>query len=99
MKKGIEILPYNPQWEIDFITERNRIAEILGDYAIRIEHNGSTSVPNLSAKPIIDIQISIQKIQPIKVYADKLEQLGYVHIPHSDDSFAPFFHKPAEWPH
>jgi GrpB-like predicted nucleotidyltransferase (UPF0157 family) len=99
MDKVIEILPYNPQWKNDFITERNRIAKVLGDYAMRIEHNGSTSVPNLSAKPIIDIQVSVPKINPVELYIDKLKQLGYVHVLHPDDSFAPFFHKPAEWPH
>src|SRR3954447_21893537 len=99
MDKVIEILPYSPQWKIDFTTERNRITKVLGDYAMRIEHNGSTSVPNLSAKPIIDIQVAVPKINPIELYIDKLKQLGYVHVPHSDDSFAPFFHKPGEWPH
>src|SRR3954471_3776135 len=99
MNEAIEILPYNPKWKTEFMTERNLIAKALGVYAMRIEHNGSTSVPNLSAKPIVDIQISVPEIHPVELYLDNLKQLGYVHVPHPDDSFTPFFHKPAEWPH
>jgi GrpB-like predicted nucleotidyltransferase (UPF0157 family) len=82
-----------------FATERDRIAAMLGDVALRIDHHGSTSVPGLSAKPIIDIQVSVIRLQPMATYAAGLERLGYIHRPHPDDSFCPFFHRPASWPH
>jgi GrpB-like predicted nucleotidyltransferase (UPF0157 family) len=57
------------------------------------------SVPGLGAKPVIDIQISVRALQPIEAYGTLLGRLGYVHVPHADDSFCPFFHKPAARPH
>jgi GrpB-like predicted nucleotidyltransferase (UPF0157 family)/ubiquinone/menaquinone biosynthesis C-methylase UbiE len=95
----IEIVPYDPDWPASFDAERRRIADALGALALRIEHNGSTAVPGLSAKPIIDIQVSVSRLRPIDQYRPALEALGYVHVPHADDAFAPFFHRPAEWPH
>jgi len=76
-----------------------RLSQALGDVALRIEHNGSTSVPGLVAKPVIDIQISVAALQPMDAYGIPLQRLGYVHVPHEDDAFCPFFHRPAEWPH
>lgn len=99
MSEAIEIVPYDPEWPIAFAAERNRIANALGSLALRIDHKGSTSVPGLAAKPIIDIQVSVRELQPIEPYAAPLTQLGYVHVPHPDDSFCPFFHKPKAWPH
>jgi GrpB-like predicted nucleotidyltransferase (UPF0157 family) len=72
---------------------------VIGDLAIRIEHNGSTAIPGLAAKPIIDIQISVNQLHPSPRYAEPLAALGYLHVPHVDDAFAPFFHRPSEWPH
>lgn len=48
---------------------------------------------------MIDIQISVQNLHPLDRYAPLLARAGYVHVPHADDSFAPFFHRPASWPH
>jgi GrpB-like predicted nucleotidyltransferase (UPF0157 family) len=99
MDEPVEILPYDPAWPAAFAAERDRIAARLGNLAVRIDHNGSTSVPGLAAKPIIDIQVSVRRLQPIAVTAVALMELGYVHVPHADDAFAPFFHRPAGWPH
>ena len=93
------IVDYDPLWPLDFEAERRRIAAALGDLAVRIEHNGSTAVPGLAAKPIIDIQVSVPSLQPLAPFVDTLGSLGYVHVPHADDSFCPFFHRPAAWPH
>lgn len=87
------------RWLAAFAAERDRMAAVLGDLAIRIDHHGSTSVPDLAAKPIIDIQVSVHRLQPIEAYASRLAVLGYVHLPHPDDAFSPFFHRPAAWPH
>jgi GrpB-like predicted nucleotidyltransferase (UPF0157 family)/ubiquinone/menaquinone biosynthesis C-methylase UbiE len=95
----IEIAPYDPGWPVAFERERARLADALGAVALRIEHNGSTAVPGLAAKPIIDIQVSVASLQPMGAYRPALESLGYVHVVHEDDAFAPFFHRPEEWPH
>ena len=99
MSKSIEIVPYDPAWPAEFAAERERIAAALGELAIRIDHNGSTSVPGLAAKPVIDIQVSVAALQPLVEYGDRLEGIGYIHVPHEDDSFCPFFHRPHHWPH
>jgi GrpB-like predicted nucleotidyltransferase (UPF0157 family) len=95
----LQISPYDPGWVLEFEAERDRIAGALGKLAQRIEHNGSTAIPGLEAKPIIDIQVSVEQLQPIQAYAVPLAMLGYVHVPHGDDAFCPFFHRPSEWPH
>lgn len=99
MSAGIEIAPYDPAWAEAFAVERRRIAEALGEIALRIDHHGSTAVPGLAAKPVIDIQVSVRNLQPMSAYGAALERLGYVHVPHADDAVCPFFHAPSEWPH
>ena len=95
----LEIVTYNPDWPAAFDAEANRLRTALGPLALRIDHNGSTSIPGLGAKPIIDIQVSVASLQPIATYDERLGALGYVHVPHPDDSFCPFFHRPRQWPH
>jgi GrpB-like predicted nucleotidyltransferase (UPF0157 family) len=99
MGEALEIMPYDPAWPDAFSAERAQIAAVLGTLAVRIDHNGSTSVRGLAAKPVIDIQVSVRRLQPIEEYAARLAKLGYVHVPHPDDAFCPFFHRPAGWPH
>ena len=93
------IAPYDPGWPRAFEDERGRLAAALGTVANRIEHNGSTAVPGLAAKPIIDIQISVARLSSFDAYAQPLAALGYTHVPHADDDRCPFFHRPAAWPH
>jgi GrpB-like predicted nucleotidyltransferase (UPF0157 family) len=93
------VVPYDAGWPAAFDVERDRIRAALGDVALRIDHHGSTAVPGLAAKPIIDIQISVARLQPMDAYASALEQLGYVHLPYADDARCPFFHRLDQWPH
>src|SRR5204863_10155714 len=76
-----------------------RLARALRPLALRIDHHGSTSVPGLDAKPIIDIQISVAELHPMAAYRGSLLALSYVHVPHADDAVCPYFHRPADWPH
>lgn len=99
MSQRLQIVPYDPSWAFEFETERDRISQALGQLVRRIDHNGSTAVPGLEAKPIIDIQVSVEQLNPIRAYAEPLAGLGYRHAPHSDDVVCPFFHRPSEWPH
>lgn len=95
----ITIQPYNPDWERAFEAERGRLQRALGPIALRIEHHGSTAVPGLAAKPVIDIQVSVARLEPMDAYSAPLRECGYVHVPHPDDGRCPFFHRPAAWPH
>jgi GrpB-like predicted nucleotidyltransferase (UPF0157 family) len=99
MNAGIEIVPYDPAWAGAFEAEASRIRRALGAIALRIDHHGSTAVPGLAAKPIIDIQVSVASLQPLSTVGAPLEAIGYTHVPHPDDAFCPFFHRPARWPH
>ena len=56
-------------------------------------------MPGLAAKPVIDIQVSVRRLQPLDPHAARLVTVGYVHQPHADDAVCPFFHRPATWPH
>jgi GrpB-like predicted nucleotidyltransferase (UPF0157 family) len=82
-----------------FEAEEDRLRDALGSLALRIDHNGSTSIPGLAAKPVIDIQVSVAVLQPLERYERPLSAIGYVHVPHPDDAFCPFFHRPLHWPH
>jgi len=99
MDEELRIVPYDATWPDAFAAEAVRIRQALGPIALRIDHNGSTSIPGLAAKPIIDIQMSVKSLRPSEAYREPLRSLGYVHVPHTDDSFCPFFHRPARWPH
>jgi GrpB-like predicted nucleotidyltransferase (UPF0157 family) len=95
----IELVPYDPSWPAAFEAEATRLREALGALALRIDHHGSTAVPGLAAKPIIDIQVTVADLQPLAAYAGPLARVGYVHVAHPDDARCPFFHRPAGWPH
>ena len=96
----LDIAVYDSAWVDAFEAERDRIARALGPLARRIDHNGSTAVPGLDAKPVIDIQVSVDSLQPLAAFAEPLTALGYVHLPHAaDDLVCPFFYRPATWPH
>jgi GrpB-like predicted nucleotidyltransferase (UPF0157 family) len=99
MGETLEIAPYDPAWPAAFSAERDRLAAVTGNLAIRIDHHGSTAVSGLAAKPVIDIQISVADLRQLADYAARLARLDYVHVPHPDDAFCPFFHRPAAWPH
>ncbi|WP_218952100.1 GrpB family protein [Amycolatopsis anabasis] len=77
-KRAIRIVEYDPGWPERFRRERERIAGALGDRALRIDHVGSTSVPGLVAKPIIDIDVSVADVEDERGYLDALLGAGYV---------------------
>lgn len=71
--------PYDPLWPCEFDAEAERIATACRDLPLRIEHIGSTAVPGLSAKPIIDILLGCPTRAPRVPYVAALRQLGYEH--------------------
>lgn len=71
------VVPYDPMWPTAFDTERERIVEACSAVAIAVEHVGSTAVPGLSAKPILDIMIGIPSDQDGVRLVPFLEELGY----------------------
>jgi putative glutamine amidotransferase len=71
------VVPPDPRWNDGFIREAARVTAALGDQVVRIEHVGSTSVPDLDAKPTIDIQVSLRSLEPRDAYVHALRELGY----------------------
>jgi GrpB-like predicted nucleotidyltransferase (UPF0157 family) len=74
----ITLAEYDPEWPRLFAREADRIRAVLGDTVRRIEHVGSTSVPGLAAKPIIDIVVLVPDSADEPSYATALEAAGYV---------------------
>jgi len=79
MNNRIIITPYDPAWPQLFTELGASVRMALGPIALRIDHIGSTAVPGLAAKPIIDVQISVAAFEPIAAYRDPLERLGFVY--------------------
>ena len=75
--RAYEIEDHDPAWSTVFEAEAARIRHALGDLAVRVEHVGSTSVPGLQAKPVIDIQISVDSLVPRTAFVEALASLGY----------------------
>ncbi len=78
-ERGFEpvvIVTYDPGWPARFERWRARIATALGTTALAIEHLGSTSVPGLAAKPIVDIQMSVAELEDESAYVPALAELG-----------------------
>ena len=73
----ITLVPYDPKWPELFTRESQRIITALGQRALMIEHVGSTSVPGLTAKPIIDILVAVPDSSDEQSYVPPLEKAGY----------------------
>lgn len=80
----IELKDHDPSWAMEYQMERDRIASCLGDAFVSIDHIGSTAVPGLRAKPVIDIMVSVRHLDLGKIDGP-LSSIGYVHVPIDDD--------------
>jgi len=79
MKRQIVITPYQERWKTEFIEIGKKLRSIVGDGngVLRIDHIGSTAVPNLGAKDIIDVQITVNKLENT-TFQERLERENYV---------------------
>ena len=77
-RRAIVIADYDPTWPAKFQRHAKIVAGALGAAALRIEHIGSTSVPGLAAKPIIDMLLVVENPTDESAYLPTLEQAGYV---------------------
>jgi GrpB-like predicted nucleotidyltransferase (UPF0157 family) len=73
----IHLAEYDPEWPVLFEREATRIRAVLGATAVRIEHVGSTAVPGLAAKPVIDIVLVVADSADEDAYVPALESAGY----------------------
>jgi len=94
----VEIVPYDERWRSRYEAWRRKLLDALGLVARRIEHVGSTAVAGLPAKPVIDIQVSVQDLGEESSYVPAIESLG-VQLRSRDDEhryFRPFSGLPRE---
>jgi GrpB-like predicted nucleotidyltransferase (UPF0157 family) len=74
----VTLVEYDEAWPVIFEREADRIRQALGEKVIRLEHTGSTSVPGLAAKPIVDITLAVADSADEPAYVPALERAGYV---------------------
>ena len=89
----IEIVEYEHRWDTTYQQEKEIINVALKQEIIDIQHIGSTSVPGLSAKPIIDILIAVNKLASAKKYSIQLQKIGYQYIYYAENGDRLFFRK------
>jgi GrpB-like predicted nucleotidyltransferase (UPF0157 family) len=95
---AIRVVEYDPAWPAMAAAEIRRIEAAVGETVVRVDHVGSTAVPGLAAKPIIDLQLSVDALEPRARYARPLEGLGYLFAPDPESPDLHFFGLPAERP-
>ncbi|MGH2397471.1 MAG: GrpB family protein [bacterium] len=73
----MELFPYTAEWRRLFEEEKTRLQAVIGQYVLDIQHVGSTAIPGMIAKPIIDIGIAVMVFEEARVCIAPIEQLGY----------------------
>jgi GrpB-like predicted nucleotidyltransferase (UPF0157 family) len=77
----IVIANYDPNWPTLFEQEKSRLTEVVGDHVLSIQHVGSTSVPGLGAKPIIDIMIAVRSLEEADGFCIRpIVEIGYEYV-------------------
>ena len=76
-ERVLTIADYDPSWPMLFAELGIRLRSALDEVALRIDHIGSTAVPGLAAKPIIDVQISVVALEPVDAFRVPLEECGF----------------------
>ena len=81
-KRNLNVGPYQSGWIELFEQEAARLSRALGERALSIEHIGSTAVPGIAAKPIIDIMVAVVSLAKARELIPKVESCGYIYKPH-----------------
>lgn len=85
------VVEYDPAWPELFAALARELRAALGGVALRIDHVGSTAVPGLAAKPIIDLQISVASFEPLSALREPIESCGFVWRANDDDLSRRYF--------
>ena len=78
MGRKIVVVPYDQRWHERYRREAVKVTEIMGEQAVSIHHIGSSSIPNMKAKPIIDILVEVENIDMIDELNDNMVKEGYL---------------------
>jgi len=81
MSTPVVVVDYDPQWPIVYKKEKTEILRVIEDEVVAIEHIGSTAVPGLGAKPIIDIMVAVRHLSDANECIQLLQNIGYEYVP------------------
>ncbi|MBN1976696.1 MAG: GrpB family protein [Anaerolineae bacterium] len=91
--EAVEVVDYDPTWPDQFEAERARIAAALGDLALEIHHVGSTAIPGIDAKPIIDTMVVVRRLDDAVACIAPMQELDYAFIDYPENTDRRFFRK------
>jgi GrpB-like predicted nucleotidyltransferase (UPF0157 family) len=77
----VRIVDYDPKWPAKYAEERAQVLKAAGEWLVDIQHVGSTSVPGLAAKPVIDMMAAVETLEDAKNIIEPLAALGYSYVP------------------
>jgi len=83
--RKIVIVDYDPRWPVLYEAERTRLLAAIGAYITAVQHVGSTAVPGLAAKPVIDIMIGVDSLADADPCVEPIINLGYIYVPEYED--------------
>lgn len=89
----VTVVPYNEMWPALFQATAGELRRTLEDHILEIEHVGSTSVPGLAAKPVLDILIGVPELRRAQDLVPDLEKLGYEYRPYEDTPDRHYFRR------
>jgi GrpB-like predicted nucleotidyltransferase (UPF0157 family) len=75
--RKVEVVPHDPKWRSAFEVESNQVAEALGENVVAVHHIGSTAIPGIYAKPIIDLLVEVKDIVQVDRQSLSMQALGY----------------------
>jgi GrpB-like predicted nucleotidyltransferase (UPF0157 family) len=75
--KKVEVVPHDARWRDEFAAEAKRVAGALGANVAAVRHIGSTAIPNIYAKPVIDLLVEVSDITEVDGQSAAMESLGY----------------------
>ena len=75
--RKVEVVPHNPQWRDAFEAEAKRVGVALGENVVAIHHIGSTAIPNIYAKPVVDLLVEVTDIAEVDGRSSAMESSGY----------------------
>jgi GrpB-like predicted nucleotidyltransferase (UPF0157 family) len=84
----IAVVDYDPDWPAQFEAEKERLLTEIGEWVLAVEHIGSTAVPGLAAKPIIDIMPGVRSLDDADRCVEGMRRLGYEYVPEFEDALS-----------
>ena len=96
MKKAVQVVPYDDAWPGAFRREDRRLAHLLGPAAVAVHHIGSTSVPGLCSKPVLDVLVETPDLALIDQLEPELVAAGYVAKGEYGIAGRRYFSRPAD---